>query len=69
MKMTIVTDSNGNVIAAVQGHALTETRDGVRATVGFAPGHKLHHVDVDDSMGVVTDVGQYVKRLHGYIKP
>lgn len=69
MKMTIVTDSDGKVIAAVQGHALSETKDGMKATVGFAPGHKLHQVEVDDNMGVISDVGEYMKQLHGYIQP
>lgn len=69
MKMTIVTDAGGKVIAAVQGHSLSETRDGLKVTVGFPPGHKLHQVEVDDNMGVVSDVGEYMKQLHAYIQP
>jgi ethanolamine utilization microcompartment shell protein EutL len=69
MKMTIVTDGAGKVIGAVQGHSLSETRDGMHATVSFAPGHKLHFVDVDDDMGNISDVDQYVKRLQSYLRP
>ena len=69
MKMTIVTDSAGKVIGSVQGHSLSETRDGVQATVSFDPGHKLHFVDVADDMGTISDEAQYIKRLQGYLKP
>jgi hypothetical protein len=69
MKMTIVTDSAGKVIAAVQGHSLSDSKDGMKATVGFGPGHQLHQVDVDDSMGMVADVAEYVRQLNSYLKP
>jgi hypothetical protein len=69
MKMTIVTDSAGKVIAAVQGHSLSETVNGVQATVSFGAGHKLHQVDVDDSMGAVGDVAQYISQLNSYLTP
>jgi hypothetical protein len=38
------------------------------ATVSFAPGHKLHFVEVDDDMGTISDVDQYVKRLQSYLR-
>jgi hypothetical protein len=41
----------------------------MHATVSFAPGHKLHFVDVDDDMGNISDVDQYVKRLQAYLRP
>jgi hypothetical protein len=69
MKMTIVTDHAGKVIAAVQGHSLSETRDGVQVSASFGPGHQVHMVDVDDSMGSVADAGDYLKQLHSYLKP
>ena len=54
MKMTIVADSRGNLVGAVHGHALSEKRGDVEATVSFdfdpqaAPGecrgrHGQHH--------------------------
>ena len=69
MKMTIVTDSAGNVIAAVQGHALSEEKNGIKAGVSFGDGHQLHQVDVDDNMAVISDVGEYVKQLKASITP
>jgi hypothetical protein len=69
MKMTIVTDSAGNVIAAVQGHSLTEQTNGLQAGVTFGPGHQLHQVEVDDNMAVISDVGEYVKQLQAHITP
>ena len=69
MKMTIVTDGAGNVIGAVQGHALTEEKNGIKAGVTFAPGHQLHHVEVDDNMAVISDVGEYVRQLKAHIAP
>jgi hypothetical protein len=69
MKMTIVTDGAGKVIGAVQGHSLSGTTDGVEATASFAPGHKLHFMDVADDMGTIADEAQYIKRLQSYLKP
>lgn len=66
--MTIVTNGAGKVIGSVQGHSMSETKDGMNATVSFAPGHKLHFVEVDDDMGTISDVDQYVKRLQSYLR-
>ena len=63
MKMTIVTDVHGNVLGAVQGHSLTENKDGVEATVSFAPGHATHMVEVDDDLSTVDDVDEFQQRL------
>jgi hypothetical protein len=46
-KLTIVTDSHGKLVGAVEGHELSERRGDLEVTVSFAPGHKLHKVDVD----------------------
>ena len=35
-KLTIVTDSHGKLIGAVQGHELSEKRGGVEVSVSFA---------------------------------
>lgn len=68
MKMTIVTDGAGKVIGAVQGHSLTEHKDGYEATVSFKPDHRLHFVDVDDNMATVTDPVEYVTRLQSCLR-
>lgn len=67
MKMTIVTNSAGKIIGAVQGHALSEKVGNVEATVSFAPGHQLHHVDVADDMALIHDAAEYQRKLAGYL--
>jgi len=62
MKMTIVTDSHGNLVGAVHGHTLTEKRGEVEATVSFPSTHKLHQVEVEDDMANITDVELFLKR-------
>jgi hypothetical protein len=55
MKMSIVTGSQGEIIAAVQGHGLTESRDGIKASVSFGGNHKVHEVEVNEDMATITD--------------
>jgi len=68
MKMTIVTDAHGNVLGAVQGHNLSETKDGVAATVSFAPGHSTHMIEVDDDLSTVDDVDEFQQRLRHHLQ-
>jgi|GEM_PF-1490248 len=68
MKMTIVTDTSGNVLGAIQGHALSETKDGVAATVSFAPGHATHMIEVDDDLATVDDVDEFQARLRKHLQ-
>ena len=44
-KLTIVTDDQGNVIAAVQDQAGAQAAE-IKTSVSFAPGHRLHSVEV-----------------------
>jgi hypothetical protein len=67
MKMSIVTGSRGEIIAAVQGHGLTETRDGVKASVSFGENHKVHEVDVDDDLATITDGKVFQERLQKHL--
>ena len=67
MKMTIITDDQGNILGAVQGHSLTEKQGNVEATVSFAPGHKTHQVEVDDDMGNIDDASVFQQRLKQYL--
>ncbi|MYM26545.1 hypothetical protein GTP46_28360 [Duganella sp. FT135W] len=68
MKMTIVTDVHGNVLGAVQGHSLSESKDGVEATVSFAAGHSTHLVEVDDDLATVDDIDEFQQRLRGHLQ-
>jgi len=68
-KLTIVTDSNGTLIGAVNGHSLTFKHEGMESQVSFQPGHKLHKVEVDDDMDMaaVSDVSDFQSRLVNYM--
>lgn len=63
MKMTLVTDQRGNLLAAVQGHNLTQREGSIEASVSFAAGHQLHYVDVADDMASVGDAATFQQRL------
>lgn len=67
IKMTIVTDANGGLVAAIQGHALTEKRGDVEVGVSFPKGHQLHQVEVDDDLARITDHAEVQKRLYKYL--
>jgi hypothetical protein len=68
MKMTIVTDTDGNVLGAIQGHTLSEKQGDVEATVSFAPGHSTHMVEVDDDLATVDDVDEFQTRLRHHLQ-
>lgn len=63
MKMTIVTDAFGKLIGSVQGHNLSSKHGEIEAHVSFAPGHKLHKVEVEDDMAKITDAEVFHNRL------
>lgn len=68
-KMTIATDEHGNVIGAIQ-HPDSKTKsDGERASVSFAPGARLHEIDVspDVDMTKVKDVAKFHEALGRHI--
>lgn len=68
MKITIVTDDQGNILGAVQGESLTQKQGDVEATVTFPDGHQTHLVDVDDDLAAVTDAVEYEKRLQHHLQ-
>jgi hypothetical protein len=66
-KMTIVTDSKGNLVGAVNGHELTSKHGDVEASVSFPQGSKLHKVEVDEDMTKITDAAAFQDRLLKYL--
>ena len=66
-KLTIVTDRRGKLIGAVQGHELSAKLGEVEAHVEFAPGHKLHKVDVDIDMSAITDAKEFEFKIKRHI--
>lgn len=63
MKMTVVTDSHGNLVGAVSGHTLASKHDDVEAHVSFPEGHRLHKVEVEDDIAKITDAAEFHNRL------
>jgi hypothetical protein len=68
MKMTIITDDQGNILGAVQGDSLSEKKGDVEAGVSFAEGFQTHLVDVDDDLATITDVDEFQKRLQHHLQ-
>jgi hypothetical protein len=66
-KFTIVTDRRGKLIGAVQGHELSAKVGEVEAHVAFAPGHKLHKVDVDIDTSEIADPQEFENELVKHI--
>jgi hypothetical protein len=66
-KMTIVTDAQGNLVGAIDGHNLTAKQGKVEATVSFPQGYKLNKVEVDEDMTKVTDAAAFQSRLLKYL--
>jgi len=67
MKMTIITDDQGNILGAVQGHSLTGKQGDVEASVSFAEGHQTHMMEVDDDMGMIEDATIFQQRLRKHL--
>ena len=63
MKMTLIADAQGKLVAAVHGHSLAAKHGEVEARVSFSDGHKLHKVDVEDDMSRITDAAVFHERL------
>jgi len=66
-KLTIVTDHHGKLIGAVHGHELSEKRGDLEVHVTFAPGHKLHKVDVDVDLLENADPEHIARKLTEHI--
>ena len=66
-KFTIVTDSKGSLVGAVQGHELATKHDSISAQLSFAKGHQLHKVEVEDDLAKVTDPGIFQERILKYL--
>jgi hypothetical protein len=67
MKMTIITDDQGNILGAVQGHSLSGKQGEVEASVSFAEGYQTHLMEVDDDMGTINDATIFQQRLRKHL--
>lgn len=64
-RMTIATDDHGNVLGAIQHVDGKGNADGTRVSVSFAPGSRLHEIDVDPEVDMtkVKDVAKFHEAL------
>ena len=62
-KITIVTDRRGKLIAAIQGHELSQTTGEMQAEVSFEPSHKLHRIEADIDLAEIDDPRHLEKEL------
>ena len=67
--MTIATDERGNVLGAIQHPHDKRQSDEVRTAVSFAPGARLHEVDVGPELDMtkVTDVAKFHEALGRHV--
>ena len=67
MKMTIITDDQGNILGAVQGDSLSGKQGEVEASVSVAEGYQTHLMEVDDDMGTINDATIFQQRLRKHL--
>ena len=68
-KMTIATDHQGNVLGAIQHSVGDKANADLQAGVSFAPGARLHEVDVtpEIDMTKATDAAKYHEALRHHV--
>lgn len=66
-KMTLVTDAQGRLVGAVQGHELSTKHNGLSVHLSFGDGHKVHKVEVDDDLTKITDPAAFEKAAAKHI--
>jgi hypothetical protein len=66
MKITLITDHKGTIVGAIKGESLSGKKDNVEAGVLLGPGHRTHHVEVDDALAKITDANELHERLAQY---
>jgi hypothetical protein len=67
MKITVVTDQKGTLVGTIRGHTLSEKRGNLEAGVMVGPGHRLHHIEVDDALANVADANEFHAKLEKHI--
>ena len=60
MKMTIVTDSQGDILGAIPGVSMPEQI--------VLEEYQAHVVDVEDDIGAITDAEELKKRLQQHLQ-
>ena len=74
MKLTVITDEQGAIVGAMQGHAprpdigkprtdATEFRAGLVA----GPGQRMHEIEVPDSLAKIKDPDEFGRSLSQHV--
>ena len=67
-RMTIATDDKGHLLGAIQ-HEGQAKQDGLDVSVSFAPGARLHEIEVDSELDMrkVKDVAKFHEALSRHV--
>ena len=70
MKLTVITDKDGAIVGAMQGHVEVPDPDRpsqstkeFRAGLAAGPGQRLHQVEAPDELGKIADPNEFGRRL------
>lgn len=64
MKMTVILDNSGELVAAHAGEA---KRDGKEAGVFAGPGQKLHEIDVPEHVASTEDPARFLESIRPHL--
>lgn len=67
MKITIITDEAGQLVATVHGHSLSAKQGNVEAGVILQPGHKAHKVEVDEALALLAGKPEFHDQVKRHI--
>jgi len=67
MKVTIITDHTGNLVGTVKGHNMSSKHGNLEAGIAMGPGQRAHFVEVDESLGKITDGAEFHERIKAHI--
>jgi hypothetical protein len=70
MKMTVITDTKGNVIGTTQGHAKDHAKpstEGWSAALVAGPGQQLHEVDLPEEVAKLKDSEELHRQVKTYL--
>ena len=74
MKLTVVTDKDGAIVGAMQGHVErpdpdrpSQSTKEFRAGLAAGPGQRLHQVEAPDELGKIADPNEFGQRLTAFM--
>jgi hypothetical protein len=67
VKITIITDEAGKLVATLQGHSLSTKQGNFEAGVVLRPGQKAHKVEVDDALAELAGKPEFHDKVRCHI--